>query len=133
MATMLSFIFTDAPLSAGVLQALLKAGVADTFNAITVDGDTSTSDTLMAFATGAAAAHGAPKITKASDIRLKAFVKAFNAVLADLAEQTARDGEGARKLIEILVDGATSKASARKIAMSIANSPLVKTAVGGED
>jgi glutamate N-acetyltransferase/amino-acid N-acetyltransferase len=133
MATMLSFIFTDAPLSAGVLQALLKAGVTDTFNAVTVDGDTSTSDTLQAFATGAAAAHGAPRITKASDIRLKAFVKAFNAVLADLAEQVARDGEGARKLIEIVVEGATSKASARKIAMSIANSPLVKTAVGGED
>lgn len=133
MATMLSFIFTDAPLSAGVLQALLKAGVADTFNAVTVDGDTSTSDTLMAFATGAAAAQGAPRITKAGDVRLTAFVKAFNAVLADLAEQVARDGEGARKLIEIVVDGATSKSSARKIAMSIANSPLVKTAVGGED
>jgi glutamate N-acetyltransferase/amino-acid N-acetyltransferase len=133
MATMLAFIFTDAPISAPALQALLKAGVGDTFNAVTVDGDTSTSDTLMMFATGAAAAHGAPKITKASDIRLKAFVKALQAVLADLAEQIARDGEGARKLIEIIVEGATSKASARKIAMSIANSPLVKTAVAGED
>ncbi|MBC7576109.1 bifunctional glutamate N-acetyltransferase/amino-acid acetyltransferase ArgJ [Tardiphaga sp.] len=133
MATMLAFVFTDAPISAPALQALLKAGVADTFNAITVDGDTSTSDTLMMFATGAAAAHGAPKITKASDIRLKPFVKALQGLLADLAEQTARDGEGARKLIEILVEGATTQASARKIAMSIANSPLVKTAVGGED
>jgi glutamate N-acetyltransferase/amino-acid N-acetyltransferase len=133
MATMLAFIFTDAPISAPALQALLKAGVGDTFNAVTVDGDTSTSDTLMMFATGAAAAHGAPKITKAGDIRLKAFVKALQAVLADLAEQIARDGEGARKLIEIIVEGATSKASARKIAMSIANSPLVKTAVAGED
>ncbi len=133
MATMLAFIFTDAPISAPALQALLKAGVGDTFNAVTVDGDTSTSDTLMMFATGAAAAHGAPKITKTSDIRLKAFVKALQAVLADLAEQIARDGEGARKLIEIIVEGATSKASARKIAMSIANSPLVKTAVAGED
>ena len=133
MATMLSFVFTDAPLSAGVLQALLKAGVADTFNAVTIDGDTSTSDTLLAFATGAAAAKGAPKITKASDPQLKAFIKAFNAILADLAEQVARDGEGARKLVEVLVEGATSNASARRIAMSIANSPLVKTAVAGED
>ncbi len=133
MATMLAFIFTDAPISAPALQALLKAGVADTFNAITVDGDTSTSDTLMMFATGAAAAHGAPKISKASDIRLKAFVKALQALLADLAEQVARDGEGARKLIEVIVEGATTKTSARRIAMSIANSPLVKTAVGGED
>ena len=133
MATMLSFVFTDAPISAGALQALLKSGVEDTFNAVTVDGDTSTSDTLLAFATGAAAAHGAPKISRASDPRLKAFVKAFNAVLADLAEQVARDGEGARKLIEIIVEGATTKTSARRIAMSIANSPLVKTAIAGED
>ncbi|MDB5633570.1 MAG: bifunctional glutamate N-acetyltransferase/amino-acid acetyltransferase ArgJ, partial [Tardiphaga sp.] len=133
MATMLAFIFTDAPISAPALQALLKAGVTDTFNAITVDGDTSTSDTLMMFATGAAAAQGAPKITKAGDIRLKPFVKALQTLLADLAEQVARDGEGARKLIEIIVEGATSKTSARKIAMSIANSPLVKTAVAGED
>ncbi|ABE37351.1 glutamate N-acetyltransferase / N-acetylglutamate synthase [Rhodopseudomonas palustris BisB5] len=133
MATMLSFVFTDAPLSASCLQALLKAGVADTFNAVTIDGDTSTSDTLLAFATGAAAKAGAPKISRASDPRLKAFVKAFNAVLADLAEQVARDGEGARKLVEIIVDGAKTPASARKIAMSIANSPLVKTAIAGED
>ncbi|MGM4915836.1 bifunctional glutamate N-acetyltransferase/amino-acid acetyltransferase ArgJ [Tardiphaga sp. 813_E8_N1_3] len=133
MATMLSFIFTDAPISAPALQALLKAGVEDSFNAVTIDGDTSTSDTLLMFATGAAAAQGAPKITKANDIRLKPFVKALNVILNDLAEQVARDGEGARKLIEIIVDGATTKASARKIAMSIANSPLVKTAVGGED
>ena len=133
MATMLSFVFTDAPLSAGVLQALLKAGVEDTFNAITIDSDTSTSDTLMAFATGAAAEKGAPKISRASDPRLKAFTKAFNAILADLSEQVARDGEGARKLVEVVVEGATTKKSARKIAMSIANSPLVKTAIAGED
>jgi glutamate N-acetyltransferase / amino-acid N-acetyltransferase len=133
MATMLSFVFTDAPLSAGVLQALLKAGVEDTFNAITIDSDTSTSDTLLAFATGAAAEKGAPKISRASDPRLKAFTKAFNAILADLSEQVARDGEGARKLVEVIVEGATTKKSARKIAMSIANSPLVKTAIAGED
>jgi len=133
MATMLSFVFTDAPIAPAALQGLLKAGVEDTFNAVTIDGDTSTSDTLLAFATGAAAASGAPKISRASDPRLKAFSKAFVAVLADLAEQVARDGEGARKLVEIIVEGAVSKASARKIAMSIANSPLVKTAIAGED
>ena len=133
MATMLSFVFTDAPVSASVLHALLKDGVTDTFNALTIDSDTSTSDTLLAFATGAAAKRGAPKISRASDPRLKAFAKAFYGVLADLAEQVARDGEGARKLIEIIVEGATSKPSARRIAMSIANSPLVKTAVAGED
>jgi glutamate N-acetyltransferase/amino-acid N-acetyltransferase len=133
MATMLSFVFTDAPLSASVLQSLLKNGVEDTFNAITIDSDTSTSDTLLAFATGAAAADGAPKISRASDPRLKAFAKAFQEVLANLAEQVARDGEGARKLVEVIVEGATTKVSARRIAMSIANSPLVKTAIAGED
>src|SRR5205814_7688719 len=94
-------------------------------------GDTSTSATLLPFATGTA--NGAPKISRAGDPRLKAFIKAFQAVLADLAEQVARDGEGARKLVEIIVEGATTKASARKIAMSVANSPLVKTAIGGVD
>jgi glutamate N-acetyltransferase/amino-acid N-acetyltransferase len=131
MATMLSFIFTDAPIAAPALQALLRDGVTDTFNAVTIDGDTSTSDTLLAFATGAA--RGAPKISKANDPRLKGFRKAFEAVLADLAEQVARDGEGARKLVEVVVEGAVSKPSARRIAMSIANSPLVKTAIAGED
>jgi glutamate N-acetyltransferase/amino-acid N-acetyltransferase len=119
MATMLSFVFTDAPIAPAALQALLKSGVEDTFNAVTIDGDTSTSDTLLAFATGAAA--NAPKISRAGDPRLKAFAKAFNAVLADLSEQVARDGEGARKLVEIIVEGATSKKSARRIAMSVAN------------
>jgi len=133
MATMLSFVFTDAPIAAPALQKILSETVTDTFNAVTIDGDTSTSDTLMAFATGAAAAKGAPRISKASDQRLVAFRKAFARVLADLSEQVARDGEGARKLIEITVEGAKSKASARRIAMSIGNSPLVKTAVAGED
>ena len=131
MATMLSFVFTDAPISPRVLQRLLEQGVADSFNAVTVDGDTSTSDTLLAFATGAA--RGAPRIASVSDPRLPAFRKAFDAVLANLAEQVARDGEGARKLVEIIVEGAVSKPSARKIALSIANSPLVKTAIAGED
>jgi glutamate N-acetyltransferase/amino-acid N-acetyltransferase len=133
MATMLAFVFTDAPLSQKALQGLLSANVEDTFNAVTIDGDTSTSDTLLAFATGAAAAHGAPKIARAGDKRLAAFAKAFRAVLADLAEQVARDGEGARKLVEVVVEGAVSKTSARAIARSIANSPLVKTAIAGED
>ncbi|NVO17139.1 MAG: bifunctional glutamate N-acetyltransferase/amino-acid acetyltransferase ArgJ [Rhodoplanes sp.] len=133
MATMLSFVFTDAPLSPAVLQSLLSKGVEDTFNAVTIDGDTSTSDTLLAFATGAAAARGVAKITRAGDPRLEPFRKAFTRVLANLAEQVARDGEGARKLVEVIVEGAASKKAARKIAMSIANSPLVKTAIAGED
>jgi glutamate N-acetyltransferase / amino-acid N-acetyltransferase len=131
MATMLSFIFTDAAISAAALQTLLKDGVTDTFNAVTIDGDTSTSDTLMMFATGKAA--GVPRIARATDPHLKDFKKALHAVLANLSEQVARDGEGARKLVEIVVEGAVSKASARRIAMSIANSPLVKTAIAGED
>jgi glutamate N-acetyltransferase/amino-acid N-acetyltransferase len=133
MATMLAFVFTDAPIDRRVLQRLLKDGVADTFNAVTIDGDTSTSDTLLAFATGAAARRGVAAIASASDPRLPAFRKAFGAVLANLAEQVARDGEGARKLVEVVVEGAVSKSSARRIAMSIANSPLVKTAIAGED
>jgi glutamate N-acetyltransferase/amino-acid N-acetyltransferase len=133
MATLLSFVFTDAPIAAPALQSLLAKGVADSFNAVTIDGDTSTSDTLLAFATGAAAEHGAPKISRAADPRLKGFVKALDTVLKSLAEQVARDGEGARKLVEITVEGAASDKSARRIAMSIANSPLVKTAIAGED
>jgi glutamate N-acetyltransferase / amino-acid N-acetyltransferase len=131
MATMLSFIFTNAAISGGALQTLLKDAVVDTFNAVTIDGDTSTSDTLMIFATGKAKA--CPRIARAGDPRLKAFKKALLEVLANLSEQIARDGEGARKLVEIIVEGAVSKASARRIAMSIANSPLVKTAIAGED
>jgi glutamate N-acetyltransferase/amino-acid N-acetyltransferase len=133
MATMLSFVFTDAPVSARVLQTLLRDGVADSFNAVTIDGDTSTSDTLMAFATGAAVDKGAPRISKPDDPQLRGFRAAFQGVLCNLAEQVARDGEGARKLVEIEVEGAVSKTSARRIAMSIANSPLVKTAIAGED
>ena len=130
MATMLAFVFTDAPIAAPALQALLREGVVDTFNAVTIDGDTSTSDTLLAFATGAAPA---PRIARAHDPRLLPFRKALTTVLADLSEQVARDGEGARKLVEITVEGAVSKTSARRIALSIANSPLVKTAIAGED
>ena len=131
MATMLSFIFTDAVISAGALQALVKDGVLDTFNAVTIDGDTSTSDTLLLFATGKA--KDCPRIARAADPRLKTFKQALQKVMGNLSEQIARDGEGARKLVEIVVEGAVSKASARRIAMSIANSPLVKTAIAGED
>ena len=133
MATMLSFVFTDAPIAPALLNTLLRRGVEETFNAVTIDGDTSTSDTLLAFATGAAAARGVAKMTRLSDPRVATFRKGFDAVLANLAEQVARDGEGARKLVEILVEGAVSKNSARRIARSIANSPLVKTAIAGED
>ena len=131
MATMLSFIVTDAPISAPVLHTLLSKGVVDTFNAITVDSDTSTSDTLLLFATGAA--KGAPHITDARDRRLTPFRAALNEVLRDLAHQVVRDGEGARKFVEVRVNGAVSKRSARRIGMAIANSPLVKTAIAGED
>jgi len=131
MATMLSFVFTDAPIAAPVLQALLAKGVTGSFNAITVDSDTSTSDTLLLFATGKAAK--APRVADARDKRLAPFKTALNEVLRDLAHQVVRDGEGARKFVEVRVKGATSKRSARRIALSIANSPLVKTAIAGED
>ncbi|MDR3421578.1 MAG: bifunctional ornithine acetyltransferase/N-acetylglutamate synthase, partial [Xanthobacteraceae bacterium] len=99
MATMLSFVFTDAPIAAEVLQKLLDKGVAPSFNAITIDGDTSTSDTLLLFATGAAAKRGAPEIDSARDRRLKDFRRALDDVLRDLAFQVVRDGEGARKFV----------------------------------
>jgi glutamate N-acetyltransferase/amino-acid N-acetyltransferase len=133
MATMLSYVATDAPLESPVLQDLLSKAVRGTFNAITVDGDTSTSDTLMAFATGAAARRGAPPIADANDPRLAGFRRAFNSVLKKLALLVVRDGEGARKLVEVTVRGARSARSAKRIALSIANSPLVKTAIAGED
>ena len=130
MATMLAFIFTDAGLPADVLQALLKRSAGRSFNCITVDGDTSTSDTVLAFATGRAA-H--PPIAFASDARLRDFRRQLDALCLDLAHQIVRDGEGATKFITISVTGATSAKAARRIAMSIANSPLVKTAFAGED
>ncbi|MCK9553594.1 bifunctional glutamate N-acetyltransferase/amino-acid acetyltransferase ArgJ [Aquamicrobium sp.] len=133
MATMLSFIATDAPIAAPVLQALLSGGTAKTFNAVTVDSDTSTSDTLLLFATGAAAKRGAPAIDDVKDPRLSSFKRALGKILKSLALQVVRDGEGARKQIEITVEGAKSARSAKRIALAIANSPLVKTAVAGED
>ncbi|PZM09453.1 bifunctional glutamate N-acetyltransferase/amino-acid acetyltransferase ArgJ [Rhizobium tubonense] len=133
MATMLSFVVTDADIAPAVLQSLLSEGVGPTFNSMTVDSDTSTSDTLMLFATGAAAADGQVRVEHAGDARLSGFRAALNDVLKDLAIQVVRDGEGATKMLEITVTGAESDAAAKTIALSIANSPLVKTAAAGED
>lgn len=133
MATMLSFVVTDADLPAATLQALLSEGVEPTFNSVTVDSDTSTSDTLMLFATGAANADGQKPVSGPSDPSLADFKAALNDLLKDLALQVVRDGEGARKMVAITVEGAESDAAAKRIALSIANSPLVKTAVAGED
>ena len=133
MATMLSFVVTDADIEASVLQSLLSAGVEPTFNSVTVDSDTSTSDTLLLFATGAASEDGQERVVSADDPRLDGFRAALNDLLKDLALQVVRDGEGARKMVEVTVKGAESDLAAKKIALSIANSPLVKTAVAGED
>ena len=130
MATMLAFIATDATLSPGVLQSLLALYTRTTFNSVTVDGDTSTNDTCLLFATGAA---GAPKISRAGDKRLADFKAKLEKVMHSLATQLIRDGEGATKFVKVNVTGASSPASARKIAKSIAESPLVKTAFAGED
>ncbi|MBE7197735.1 MAG: bifunctional glutamate N-acetyltransferase/amino-acid acetyltransferase ArgJ [Parafilimonas terrae] len=130
MATMLSFVFTDAALPQAVLQDLLSAGTKTSFNCVTVDGDTSTSDTLMLFATGKA---GNAAVTDPADPRLSGFREALESLLIELAQLVAKDGEGARKFVTVRVTGAESDASAHRIAMSIANSPLVKTAVAGED
>ncbi len=130
MATMLSFVVTDMPIAAPVLQALLARHVATSFNAITVDSDTSTSDTLLAFATGKAALE---PIRGLDDPRAEIFGEALRDVLLDLAIQVVRDGEGATKQVSVHVEGATSDASAFRIAKSIADSPLVKTAIAGED
>jgi glutamate N-acetyltransferase / amino-acid N-acetyltransferase len=133
MATMLSFIVTDAAIEPAALQAMLSRHVGSTFNAVTVDSDTSTSDTLMVFATGAAADQGVGAISSASDTRARSFSKALADLMEDLAIQIVRDGEGARKQVEITVTGAASAKAAGRIARSIANSPLVKTAIAGED
>ena len=133
MATMLAYVFTDAAIAAPALQAMLSKSVQGSFNSITVDSDTSTSDTLMLFATGAAAGRGAPKITQAGDSKLTDFKRALDVVLLDLAHQVVKDGEGCRKFVEIAVEGAASSGAAKRIAFAIANSPLVKTALAGED
>ena len=130
MATMLAYVATDALLPRDVLQSLLSEMTQTTFNSITVDSDTSTSDTLLLLASGAA---GGPEIEDASDPRLKDFRTKLHEVLLDLALQIVRDGEGATKFIEIKVSGAQSNDSAHRIGLVLANSPLVKTAIAGED
>ena len=130
MATMLSFIVTDASISPAALQTLVSLYTRSTFNVVTVDGDRSTNDTCLLFATGKA---GAPKISRAGDRRLADFREKLEAVMLDLAHQLVRDGEGATKFVKITVNGAESPASARKIARTVAESPLVKTAFAGED
>jgi glutamate N-acetyltransferase/amino-acid N-acetyltransferase len=131
MATMLAYVFTDAAIAPGALQAMLSKSVDRSFNAITVDSDTSTSDTLMIFATGQA--EGALAIEDAADPRAAGFRRVLDKLLRNLAQQVVRDGEGARKFITVNVEGAASRKAARRIAFSIANSPLVKTACAGED
>ena len=130
MATMLAYVATDAALDQAILQQLLNEGVGPTFNSVTVDSDTSTSDTLLLLAS-AAAAH-AP-VTDVSDARLTGFRRAFHAVMFDLSQQIVRDGEGISKLVTIRVSGAVSDHSAYRVAKSVADSPLVKTAITGED
>jgi glutamate N-acetyltransferase/amino-acid N-acetyltransferase len=130
MATMLGYIFTDAALPAAVLQQLLVEANEVSFNSMTVDGDTSTSDTVLLCATGRA---GNPMITDFNDPRLFYFREALQAVMKDLAQQIAGDGEGAQKLVTIEVTGAESDAAARRIGLSVGNSPLVKTAIAAAD
>jgi len=127
MATMLVYIFTDAKISAANLQKLLSRNTDETFNSITVDSDTSTSDTLLLAATGQSPA------AELKGATLKAFETALRGVMMNLAHQVIRDGEGATKFVEVRVTGAASDSDAHKLALAIANSPLVKTAVAGQD
>ena len=130
MATMLSFIATDATIAPAALQTLVSLYTRSTFNVVTVDGDRSTNDTCLLFATGQA---GAPKISRVGDKRLADFRDKLEGVMLDLAHQLVRDGEGATKFVKITVNGAETAVSARKIARTVAESPLVKTAFAGED
>jgi glutamate N-acetyltransferase/amino-acid N-acetyltransferase len=130
MATMLGFIVTDAAIAPALWQQMLQQAVAETFNCITVDSDTSTSDTVLAFATGAA---GNATLASMDDAGADALAAALTDLCRQLAILVVRDGEGAQKLIEVTVTGAVDAASARRVAMSIANSPLLKTAIAGGD
>ncbi len=130
MATLLAYVFTDAAIPHDILQTLLRLAANESFNNITVDSDTSTSDTLLLFATGKAAHK---PVTRAGDPRLRDFRDKLAQVMRDLAHQVVCDGEGASKFITITVTGAANAGAAKRIAMSIANSPLVKTAIAGED
>jgi glutamate N-acetyltransferase/amino-acid N-acetyltransferase len=127
---MLCFVFTDARIPAAALQPMLSRGVASSFNNTTVDSDTSTSDTVLLFATGQA---NHPRVPAGGGPMLRDFNAQLSALLLDLALQVVRDGEGAQKLVRVDVTGAATARSARRVAMAIANSPLVKTAIAGED
>ncbi|MEN6541152.1 bifunctional glutamate N-acetyltransferase/amino-acid acetyltransferase ArgJ [Parvibaculum sp.] len=131
LATMLVFIVTDAAIAPAALQSLVAEGSDRSFNSITVDSDTSTSDTVLLFATGTA--KGARLVKRAGDPVLAEFRKALDDLLLDLAHQVVKDGEGASKFIRIEVSGAENEKAARRIGLAIANSPLVKTAIAGED
>jgi glutamate N-acetyltransferase / amino-acid N-acetyltransferase len=133
MATMLCFIFTDAAIDQGLLQRLVSALADQTFNCITVDGDTSTSDTLLTFATGTSTKRGAPAITDMADAHCGAFAGALRSLMHDLALQVAKDGEGLSKFVTFQVWGAENDRAARRIAFACANSPILKTAIAGED
>lgn len=133
MATMLSFVFTDAAIPAPALQSLLNEHVATTFNCMTIDGDTSTSDTCLLFATGTAAARGQPSVFRAESPELAQFSAALHDLMRDLAIQVAKDGEGLSKFVTLNVAGAESWAAARRIALACANSPILKAAIAGED
>ncbi len=130
MATMLGYIFTDVAIDAAFLQQLLSSFNQETFNCITVDSDTSTSDTVLAFATGKA---GNTALSSFDSAGADAFAAALHDVCRQMAHLVVRDGEGAQKFIEIEVSGAVSDESAHRIGMAVANSPLVKTAIAGED
>ena len=130
MATMLAFLTTDAAVAPAVLQAVLDEATPRTWNAVTVDGDRSTNDTCLVFATGAA---GGDPIADAADPRLPAFREAVEAVMLELAQALVRDGEGATKFVRVEITGAESDASAARIARTVCESPLVKTALAGED
>jgi glutamate N-acetyltransferase/amino-acid N-acetyltransferase len=133
MATMLSFAATDAKLPQALLQRLLERAIQRSFNCVTVDGDTSTSDTVLLAATGKARHPRVPANCRLDDPLIRDFARALDDLMMDLAHQVARDGEGAQKFVAIAVTGAASAAAARRIGLAIANSPLVKTAIAGED
>ncbi|MBS0242986.1 MAG: bifunctional glutamate N-acetyltransferase/amino-acid acetyltransferase ArgJ, partial [Proteobacteria bacterium] len=133
MATMLCFLFTDAAVSHAALQDIVASGAATSFNCMTVDGDTSTSDTCLMFATGAAAKRGQTRVERAGDPALADFRAKTHELLRELAIMVAKDGEGVSKFVTIEIEGAESDKAARTIGLSIANSPLVKTAIAGED
>ncbi|MFM7083690.1 MAG: bifunctional glutamate N-acetyltransferase/amino-acid acetyltransferase ArgJ [Hyphomicrobium sp.] len=133
MATMLCFIFTDAAISSDVLQELLSEHTKKTFNSISIDGDTSTSDTCLLFATGAAKSRGQKPIVKYRSKRLKEFSAALSDLMCDLAIQVVKDGEGLSKFVTFLVEGAENEDAARQIGLSCANSPILKVAIAGED